>query len=134
MSEMVSIEKEGDNNMNDVRGIGISPKDVYDIEIRPKKENEISLWAIVTIEMNPFATGKQFELQEIIFSVITESEGLVGAYPVLGTCTLFLFKSEELANKARKTMQESGLPVGKDVTECFVPKADLNVFKAKNPQ
>ena len=106
----------------------------FKFEIRPKRDDEISLWAIVTIEMYPFATGEQFELQEKIFSVITESEGLIGAYPVLRIGTFFLYKSEELANKARKAMQEAGLPVGKDVTECFVPKADLNAFQAEHPQ
>lgn len=121
MSEMVSVKREGESMS-------------FKFEIRPKRDDEISLWAIATIEMNPFATGKQFELQEKIFSVITESEGLVGAHPVLGTCTLFLFKSEELADKARKAMQESGLPVGISVNECFIPKADLNAFLAEHLQ
>lgn len=121
MPKMVSVEKEGESMS-------------FKFEIRPKRDDEISLWAIATIEMNPFATGKQFELQEKIFSVITESEGLVGAHPVLGTCTLFLFKSEELADKARKAMQESGLPVGKSVTECFIPKADFYAFSANKIQ
>lgn len=102
----------------------------FKFEIHPKRDDEISFWAIVTIEMYPFATGKQFELQEKIFSVITKSEGLVGAYPDVEIGTLFLFKSEELANKARKEMQESGLPVGKYVTECFVLKADFYIFSA----
>lgn len=121
MPEMVSVKREGESMS-------------FKFEIRPKRDDEISLWAIATIEMNPFATGKQFELQEKIFSVITESEGLVGAHPVLRIGTFFLYKSEELANKARKAMQESGLPVGKDVTECFIPKADFYVFSADKIQ
>ena len=41
---------------------------------------------------------------------------------------------EELADKARKAMQESGLPVGKSVTECFIPKADFYAFSANKIQ
>ena len=120
--------------MNDVRGMGISPKDVYGIEIRSKKENEISVWAVGTIEMNPFATGDLAKLQDQIFSVIVGTDGVVGAHPVFGKGTLFLFDTEERANRAREAMINSGLPVGEEVVECFVPKADLNVFQAENPQ
>lgn len=124
MPDMVSAEKEGDSYM----------KDVFGIEIRSKKENEISVWAVGTIEMNPFATGDLAKLQEKIFSVMVGTDGLVGAHPVFGLGTLFLFKSEELADKARKAMQESGLPVGKSVTECFIPKADFYAFSADKIQ
>ena len=109
-------------------------KDVYGIEIRSKKQNEISVWVIGTIEMNPFATGDIAKLQEKIFSVMAESDCFVGVYPVLGKGTLFLFDTEEKANKAREVMKESGLPVSERVVECFVPKADLNTFQAENPQ
>ena len=120
--------------MNDVRGIGISPKDVYGIEIRSKKENEISVWAVGTIEMNPFATGDLAKLQDQIFSVMVGTDGIVGAHPIFGKGTLFLYWTEESANRAREAMINSGLPVGERVAECFVPKADLNAFQAENLQ
>ena len=124
MPEMVSVEKEGDSNM----------KDVYGIEICSKKENDISVWVVGTIEMNPFATGDLAKLQDQIFSVMAGSDGFIGIHPVFGEGTLFLFDTEERANKARKAMEESGLPVGERVVECFVSKADLNAFQAENPQ
>jgi len=124
MSEMVSVEKEGDSYM----------KDVFGIEIRSKKENEISVWAVGTIEMNPFATGDLAELQDQIFSVMVGTDGLVGAHPIFGEGTLFLYRTEKSANKAREAMINSGLPVGEGVVECFVSKADLNAFLAENPQ
>jgi len=109
-------------------------KDVNGIEICPKKENEISVWVIGTIEMNPFATGDLAKLQEKIFSVIVETDCFVDVHPVLGKGTLFLFGTEEKANKAREVMKESGFPVSERVVECFIPKANLNAFQAENPQ
>ena len=120
--------------MNDVRGIEISPKSVYGREIRSKKENEISVFAVGTIEMNPFATGDLAKLQDQIFSVMVGTDGIVGAHPIFGKGTLFLYWTEESANRAREAMINSGLPVGERVAECFVPKADLNAFQAENLQ
>ena len=119
MSEMVSVEKEGDSYM----------KDVFGIEIRSKKENEISVWAVGTIEMNPIATGNLAKLQEQIFSVMAETDDFVGIHPVILVGTLFLYKTVESAIKAKEAMENSGFPVGEKVVECFIPKADLNSFK-----
>lgn len=93
-----------------------------------KKDDEISLWSIGTIEMNPFATGDLEKLQDRIISTLKNCEGFVGVCPIIGNGTMFLYNTEENAGEAWKMMKKYDLPVGDGIVECFASKDYMSMF------
>lgn len=93
--------------------------------IGKKKDNEISLYTVAIGEIDPFATGEKAKAQEDAINFIKERPGFVGVHSVVGRGTLLLFRTEELAKLARDALKDRGCPVGKNVTECYVPKKSV---------
>ena len=98
-------------------------------KIGPKTENDVSMLTVAIGEINPFATGEYAKAQEEALKYIQSLDGFVGFHPVLGRGTLCLFSSEKQAKVARKKIKAKGCPVGDNVGECYVPKADLKMMK-----
>ena len=90
-----------------------------------KHSGEVSVWTVSTIEFNPFAVGKEKELQEKIIELNRNSDGFIGVMPVFGKGTLFLYDTPENATSVRKKMLDDQFPVGENVVEVFINEDDF---------
>jgi len=90
-----------------------------------RREDEISLYTVAIPEINPFAVGEAKVAQDAAIDFIRNLDGFVAVHPVFGQGTLLLFRTKDQAKKARIELKNHGCPAGKNVTECFVKKTDV---------
>lgn len=89
---------------------------------------EIKVYTVATGNVNPLVKASREAVK-----FIKKLDGFVGVHPEPPHGTLWLFKTENQAKKARNKMEAHGIQTGNNICECFIPsEVPTNVRHTKN--